>query len=157
MLWNQSSVKVFCLTCVLLVSEDVFGNLNITNTLNNGSCSIIGKLFCISSLQTFPSKHLSSFPQSFYLTFITLSTSLTMCPSLQSPRGPAASGRLLFKPDESDQDSVPGVLLQPPVSRLHPHWPQVSPCTQHSVDSHTLCILYVLYLKNGFYLPGAWC
>lgn len=48
---------------------------------------------------------------------------------LQSFRRPAESGRLLFKPDESDQNPLLGVLFQPPVGRKHPHWSQVSPCS----------------------------
>ena len=91
----------------------------------------------VSSVKTFCFGH-CPFPKPFYiLHFFHLSDPVSVCPTLQSPRGPAASGGLLLKPDESDQDSVPGLLLQPPISCLHPDGPQVSPCTLNSTDTNT--------------------
>lgn len=69
---------------------------------------------------------------SFHISPLSPTLSLLSFLLCQSLRGPAASGGLLFKPDVSDQDAVLGLLFQPPFSCLHPHWPQVNPCTRNS-------------------------
>lgn len=58
--------------------------------------------------------------------------SFSLSGPLQSLGSSAESGRLLFKPDGSDQNPVPDLLFQPPFSCVHPDWPQVSSCTQNS-------------------------
>ena len=49
-----------------------------------------------------------------------------VCVCVQAARGPAACGRVLPGSDVPDEDSVHGLLLQPPLRRQRPHTAQVA-------------------------------
>lgn len=79
---------------MLLVSKNVFGRIDLIDSLNNGSLSVIWKWYIMSSLQTldlFPYLCVISPP---YFIFFTLSTSVTLSPYLRLCRVPEGQQRV---------------------------------------------------------------